>query len=71
MKTTPTNPVQPKGTVGSTVGSTVGGTVVGTVISLGLIFAFGLSSYISQQDSENRHASEYSNRPSVISAYLA
>jgi O-antigen/teichoic acid export membrane protein len=63
MKTTPTNPVQPKGTVG--------GTMVGTVISLGLIFAFGLSSYISQQDSENRHASEYSNRPSIISAYLA
>jgi O-antigen/teichoic acid export membrane protein len=59
MKTTPTNPVQPKGTM------------VGTVISLGLIFAFGLSSYISQQDSENHHASQYSNRPNIISAYLA
>jgi hypothetical protein len=47
------------------------GTMVGATISLALLVAFGLSSYLNQQDSENRHATEYSNRPTVISAYLA
>jgi hypothetical protein len=47
------------------------GTMVGATISMALIIAFGLSSYLNQQDRENRHAAEYSNRPTVISAYLA
>jgi hypothetical protein len=47
------------------------GTFTGAVVSLALIVAFGLSNYL-QQDNGNHHAAaEYSNRPTVISAYLA
>jgi hypothetical protein len=63
MKTT--SPTQPKGKVEVT------GTGVGATISMLLLIAFGLSSYMNQQDSENRYAVEHSNRPTVISAYLA
>ena len=48
------------------------GTKVGTTISLVLLVAFGLSSYLNQQDKDINHATaEHSNRPTVISAYLA
>jgi hypothetical protein len=48
------------------------GTKVGTIVSLALIVAFGLSSYVNQQDKDISHAAaEHSNRPSVISAYFA
>jgi hypothetical protein len=47
------------------------GTFTGAAVSLALIVAFGLSNYL-QQDSDSRHATtEHSNRPTVISAYLA
>ncbi len=57
--------IQPKGKV------EVSGTGIGAAISMLLLIAFGLSSYMNQQDSENRYAAEHSNRPTVISAYLA
>jgi hypothetical protein len=48
------------------------GTKLGATISLALIIAFGLSSYLNQQDRDISHAAaEHSNRPTVISAYLA
>lgn len=48
------------------------GTFRGAVISLALIVAFGLSNYLHQQDNTSHHAAaEHSNRPTVISAYLA
>jgi hypothetical protein len=48
------------------------GTKTGAIISLALIIAFGLSSYVNQQDKDITHAAaEHSNRPSVISAYFA
>ena len=47
------------------------GTFRGAVISMALIVAFGLSNYLHQQDSNGHYAAEHSNRPSVISAYLA
>jgi hypothetical protein len=59
MKPTPATQVQ------------ANGTKAGATISMALLIAFGLSSYLNQQDSDNRHAAEYSNRPTVISAYLA
>jgi hypothetical protein len=59
MKTTPATQPEAKGTM------------VGATISMALLIAFGLSSYLNQQDSDNRHAAEHSNRPTVISAYLA
>jgi hypothetical protein len=65
MKTTPSTRPEAKGKL------EMSGTGVGATISLALLVAFGLSSYLNQQDSENRHATEYSNRPTVISAYLA
>lgn len=48
------------------------GTMVGATISMLLLLAFGLSSYMNQQDKDISHAAaEHSNRPTVISAYLA
>jgi|JI7StandDraft_1071085.scaffolds.fasta_scaffold16892_11 hypothetical protein len=48
------------------------GTKVGAAISMALLIAFGLSSYLNQQDKDINHAAaEHSNRPTVISAYLA
>jgi hypothetical protein len=48
------------------------GTKLGAMISLALIIAFGLSSYVNQQDKAHANANaEHSNRPTVISAYLA
>jgi hypothetical protein len=49
------------------------GTRLGATISMALIIAFGLSSYLNQQDKDINHAAaaEHSNRPTVISAYLA
>jgi hypothetical protein len=48
------------------------GTKLGATISLALLIAFGLSSYVNQQDKDINHAAaEHSNRPTVISAYLA
>jgi hypothetical protein len=48
------------------------GTKLGAMISLALIIAFGLSSYVNQQGKDINHAAtEHSNRPTVISAYLA
>ncbi len=48
------------------------GTKTGATISLALLVAFGLSSYLNQQDKDFNHAAaEHSNRPTVISAYLA
>jgi hypothetical protein len=48
------------------------GTKVGAMLSLALIIAFGLSSYLNQQEKDHAHAAaEHSNRPTVISAYLA
>lgn len=56
----PTQPVQ------------ANGTMAGAVISMLLIIAFGLSSYVNQQDKDISHAAaEHSNRPTVISAYFA
>ena len=49
----------------------VSGTALGTTISMLLLIAFGLSSYMNQQDSDHRYAAEHSNRPTVISAYFA
>jgi hypothetical protein len=65
MKTT--SPIQPeaKGKIEVT------GTGIGATISMLLLIAFGLSSYLNQQDSEHRYAAEHSNRPTVISAYFA
>jgi hypothetical protein len=47
------------------------GTKAGATISLVLLVAFGLSSFLNQQDRDTKNAAEYSNRPTVISAYLA
>jgi hypothetical protein len=48
------------------------GTKAGAMISLALLVAFGLSSYLNQQNRDINHAAaEHSNRPTVISAYLA
>lgn len=48
------------------------GTRLGATISMALLIAFGLSSYLNQQDKDINHAAaEHSNRPTVISAYLA
>lgn len=48
------------------------GTKIGAAISMLLLVAFGLSSYLNQQDKEFSHAAaEHSNRPTVISAYFA
>jgi hypothetical protein len=48
------------------------GTKLGATISLALLIAFGLSSYVNQQEKDTNHAAaEHSNRPTVISAYLA
>ena len=50
----------------------VTGTGVGAVVSMLLLIAFGLSSYLNQQEKDFSHAAaEHSNRPTVISAYLA
>lgn len=51
----------------------VTGTGIGATISMVLLIAFGLSSYLNHQDKDINHAAaaEHSNRPSVISAYLA
>ncbi len=65
MKTTPTTQPDAKGTF------QMSGTGLGATISFALLIAFGLSSYLNQQDSEHRYATEHSNRPTVISAYLA
>ena len=52
--------------------SDANGTKVGTTISLMLLVAFGLSSYLNQQEKDLNHAAaEHSNRPTVISAYFA
>jgi hypothetical protein len=65
MKTIPTT--QPEAN-----GLEAKGTAVGATISLLLLVAFGLSSYLNQQDKDISHAAaEHSNRPTVISAYLA
>jgi hypothetical protein len=48
------------------------GTMAGATISLLLLVAFGLSSYLNQQDQHSNYAAaEHSNRPTIISAYLA
>ncbi len=47
------------------------GTFTGAVVSLALIVAFGLSNYMNQDNSSRHAAAEHSNRPTVISAYLA
>lgn len=48
------------------------GTKLGVTISLALLVAFGLSSYVNQLEKNANHAAaEHSNRPTVISAYLA
>lgn len=49
------------------------GTRLGATVSMMLLIAFGLSSYLNQQDKDINHAAaaEHSNRPTVISAYLA
>ncbi len=66
MKTISTHQPETKGKL------EMSGTGVGATISLLLLVAFGLSSYLNQQDSNSNHAAaEHSNRPTVISAYLA
>ena len=58
--------IQTEGTV------EISGTKIGATISMLLLVAFGLSSYLNQQDKEFSHAAaEHSNRPTVISAYFA
>jgi hypothetical protein len=47
------------------------GTFRGAMISLALIIAFGLSNYLHQDNGNHHAAAEHSNRPTVISAYLA
>lgn len=47
------------------------GTFTGAVVSLALIVAFGLSNYMHQDNGNHHAAAEHSNRPTVISAYLA
>ena len=50
----------------------ISGTKIGATISMLLLVAFGLSSYLNQQDKDISHAAaEHSNRPTVISAYFA
>lgn len=47
------------------------GTIVGASISMLLLIAFGLSSFVIQQKDLSSHATEQSNRPVSVSAYLA
>jgi hypothetical protein len=47
------------------------GTMIGGVVSMLLLVAFGLSSVVFYQKDTSHHATEQSNRPVAVSAYLA